>query len=325
MSSPTTPSSRERSRPGIEHGPPEPAGATPPTSGGPTYEPCVGCGAPLDERQRYCLTCGTRRRNANDPAARFLSTATRRQRNPMVVSRPGAAPRRRGASLATALAVAAIPAALGVGVLIGRSSNNNDASLLAAVKADRSPVVAASTNSGAATGSSSAASSSGSGGGVSHPVSTYSLTRGYAVQLSTLPSSSTAAAAAKVERAARAKGAPSVGAIAQSDFQVTPRPPAGAYVIYSGTYPSQSAAQDALKKLKHSFPAAKIISVRSHSAASAAAPVLSKTHFGSAHRVSSYKPSSSALSQGANVAKQDSHTTGKAASGSGLPDVVAVP
>ena len=44
---------------------------------------------------------------------------------------------RRGAeaaSLATALAVAAIPAALGVGVLIGRSSNNNDASLMAAVQ-----------------------------------------------------------------------------------------------------------------------------------------------------------------------------------------------
>ena len=41
--------------------------------------------------------------------------------------------------------------------------------------------------------------------------------------------------------------------------------------------------------------------MRSHSAASAAAPVLSKTHFGSAHQVSSYKPSSSALSQGANV------------------------
>ena len=287
----------------------------------------MSCGAPLDERQRYCLTCGTRRRNANDPAARFLSTATRRQRKPAVAPRADAAPRRRGASLATALAVAAIPAALGVGVLIGRSSNNNDASLLAAVKADRSPVVAASTGSGAATGSAAAASSSGSGsgGGVSHPVSTYSLTRGYAVQLSTLPASSTAAAAVTVERADRAKGAPSVGAIAQSGFKVNPSPPAGDYVIYSGVYSSHSAAQDALKKIKHSFPAARVISVRSHSAAAAAAPVLSKTHFGTAHQVSSYKPSSSALSQGANVAKQDSHTTGKAASGSGLPDVVAVP
>lgn len=323
MTSPTTPSSQERSRPRTEHGPPGPAGPTAPD--GPTYEPCVGCGAPLDERQRYCLACGTRRRNANDPAARFLSTATRRQRNPAVAPRSGAAPRRRGASLATALAIAAIPAALGVGVLIGRSSNNNDASLLAAVKADRSPVVLSSNNSGAATGSSAAASASDSGGGVSHPASTYSLTRGYAVQLSTLPSSTTAAAAAKVERADRAKGAPSVGVIAQSDFQVNPHPPAGAYVVYSGAYSSQSVAQDALKKIKHSFPAAKVISVRSHSAAAVAAPVLSKTHFGSAHRVSSYKPSSSALSQGANVAKQDSHTTGKAASGSGLPDVVAVP
>ena len=316
MTAPPTQSSSERFGPRTE-----PTGPQSPEA---SYEPCASCGSPLDERQRYCVACGTRRRDANDPAARFLSAATRRRRNPATAPGPSPAPRRRSAPLATALAVAAIPAALGIGVLIGRSSNSSDANLLAAVRAERATVVEPSGTQGAAAAGSSSA--SGSTAPVSHPVNTFALSRGYAVELSTLPGSSTAAAASRVERADRGKGAPGVGVIAQSDYQVSPRPPAGAYVIYSGAYASQSAAQSALSRTKHSFPQAKVISVRSQSAsAGASGPVLSKTHFGSAHQVSSYKASSHDLSQGANVAKQDSQTTGKAASGSGLPDVVAVP
>jgi hypothetical protein len=41
--------------------------------------------------------------------------------------------------------------------------------------------------------------------------------------------------------------------------------------------------------------------------------------------VTGYKPNNTALQQGAQAVQQDSHDTGKAASGSGLPDVVAVP
>ncbi len=316
MTAPTTQSSPEWSHPRTE--------PTLPQSPEASYEPCVGCGSPLDERQRYCVACGTRRRDANDPAARFLSAATRRRRSPAAAAGSSSVPRRRSATLATGLAVAAIPAALGIGVLIGRSSNSSDANLLAAVRAERSSVVESSATPGAtAAGSSSA---SGSAASVSHPVNTFTLSRGYAVELSTLSGSSTAAAASKVERADRGKGAPGVGVIARSDYQVSPRPSAGAYVIYSGAYSSQAAAQSALSHIRRAFPQAKVISVRSRSAsAGASGPVLSKTHFGSAHQVSSYKPSSTSLSQGANVAKQDSHSTGKKASGSGLPDVVAVP
>jgi hypothetical protein len=38
-----------------------------------------------------------------------------------------------------------------------------------------------------------------------------------------------------------------------------------------------------------------------------------------------YKPSAAALAQGKQIAAQDSHNTGQAASGAGLPDIVAVP
>ena len=44
------------------------------------------------------------------------------------------------------------------------------------------------------------------------------------------------------EHADAAKGAPHVGLILQRDFQVTPAPPSGAYVIFSGAYKTQAAA-----------------------------------------------------------------------------------
>jgi len=53
--------------------------------------------------------------------------------------------------------------------------------------------------------------------------------------------------------------------------------------------------------------------------------VLTRTRYGAAHQITSYRPSARNLQQGAQVASQDSHSTGKAASGAGLPDVVAVP
>jgi hypothetical protein len=305
--------------------------ATEPSS---PYQPCDNCGAPLDQRQRYCVVCGERRKHADDPAARFLSSATRRRRTAAGAKAAAAGPgRRRGtASLATAAMIAVIPVTLGAGVLIGRSSAGGDGKLIAALRAQKAPVIqysgtasAASPNQTAGTGAGAGASTVASAS--TAPLkSTFSLAHGYAVQLGTLAAGTSQATATRSEKSDEAKGAKSVGIISQADFTVTPSPAGGVYIVYSGSYSSQSTAQAALTKLKGKFPGAKLIKVQnSASAAKGAGKVLTTTHFGSAHAVSGYKPSNTALQQGAQVAQQDSHDTGKQASGSGLPDVVAVP
>lgn len=297
----------------------------PAAPGAPTsYQQCDSCGSPVDESQRYCVVCGTRRRHSNDPAARFMSEGTKRRRataSPAAVS-AGARPRR-SASLASAALITLIPVALGAGVLIGRSSGGGDANLIAALKAQKAPVIQ---YSGSAPASGSATRLA-AGTAVAAPVSSFSGSSGYAVELGTLPAGTSRAAAASAERADRAKGATALGLISLSQFSVKPRPPSGAYVIYSGHYSSAQAARSALAKLKKSFPKATVIEIKSLSASSAAGAgkVLTKTRYGTAHQVTSYKPSAAALKQGESVAAKDSHSTGKTASGVGLPDVVAVP
>jgi SPOR domain len=309
-------------------GPAAPAGPPPESTAGSPYQPCDDCGAPLDERQRYCVACGARRRHAEDPAARFLAEATRRRRSsgagPAATARTAAAARgRRSAPLAIAAAIAAVPLALGAGVLIGRSSGGGNGKLIAALRAEKAPVIEYAGGGGAPAGPQSAAVASAD---TSPPTSTFTLSHGYTVQLGTLPSGTFQPAVASVERADQAKGATGVGLIALSAFKLTPSPSTGAYVVYSGSYPTRVAAQSALKKLKTKFPAAKVVEVRSSGGASASkGKVLNTTRYGSAHQVTNYKPSSSSLSQGAQVANKDSHATGQTASGAGLPDVVSVP
>src|SRR6202008_4913174 len=113
----------------------------------------------------------------------------------------------------------------------------------------------------------------------------------------------TSATVATAERRARARGASAVGLISQSDFRVTPAPPAGDYVVYSGQYRTSGEARAALAKLHHAFPPAKVIAVSSV-ASSGSGVVLAKTAYGSAHSVSGFKPSSSQLSSGAKVVSQ---------------------
>lgn len=314
---------------GQQHSPSQPLVPRAEPSGSSPYQPCDHCGAPLDEPQRYCLACGSRRKHANDPAARFLSQATKRRRAPAATATPSPPRGRRSAPLAIAALIAVIPLALGAGVLIGRSSSGQDGKLIAALRAQKTPVIQYSGGAPAAETATTPASATRQAvaAAPAAPVSTFKLSHGYAVELQTLPRSTTLATATKAERAATAKGAHGVGLISQSDFAITPRPPAGAYVVYSGSYTTLQAAQQALSKLKHEFPGASVITVKSVASASSTSggKVLTKTHFGTAHQVTGYKPTKKALSQGAAVAKQDSHNTGKAASGVGLPDVVAVP
>jgi hypothetical protein len=160
--------------------------------------------------------------------------------------------------------------------------------------------------------------------------SDFPLQRGYSIELQTLPGSGTDQAAVdKAERAARAKGAKNVGLIAQSDFKVTPRPAAGAYVIYSGAFKTQAQASTALKKLTKAFPHAKVIRVQATGNGSGAAgQTLSKTQYGSARQISGFtKPTQSQLQQGAQVVQRVQQTQGKSYLNSqrGLPDQVSVP
>lgn len=291
------------------------------------YETCEQCAAPVEATQRYCVVCGTRRKHVYDPAARFLAEATSRTRG--VRARTATRPQRRSPGLGLALALAAIPLAVAAGVLIGHPGNDVNSKLLAALRAQKPTVV--NVNGGAA-GTAATTASTSPTAGTSTPVarltSTFRLAQGYAVELQTLPGSGTTqATVASAEHKARTHGATAVGLISQSDFHVTPAPPAGDYVIYSGQYSSSGAANAALAKLKHAFPSAKVIQVRSASVAASPAKVVSTTHYGSAHQVSGFKPTSSQLNQGAQVVKKEStEVNGNyTKSQQGLPDAISVP
>jgi hypothetical protein len=296
------------------------------------YEACDQCGAPVDAAQRYCVVCGTRRKHAYDPAAQFLSGATSRARAAATSVRSSGARRRRSFGLGTAAVLAAIPLAVAAGVLVGRSGNSADQKLLAALRAQKPTVV----NVGQASDTA-AATTATTAAPVSTSVATklssdFSLTRGYAVALQTLAAGATQATVTGVEQAVRAKGATAVGLISQSDFKLTPSPPAGDYVIYSGQYKSKAAADAALGKLAGRFPGANVIAVQSSASSSAsttagAAKVLSSSSYGSAHQVTGFKPTSSQLAAGGQIASKESKETNSAyVNGqNSLPDVVSVP
>jgi hypothetical protein len=298
------------------------------------YEACEQCGSPVDASQRYCVVCGTRRKHAYDPAAQFLSTATSRARSAASGPRPANARRRRSFSLGTAAVLAAIPVAVAVGVLVGRSPSDNNAKVLAALRQQKPTVVTV--NGAGSGGGTAAASTSGAGSGsvataptpVASLNSDFSLPSGYTVELQTLPrAGTTGATVTAAERSGRAKGATAVGLITSADFHLTPTPPAGAYVIFSGQYKTHAAATAAFAKLKGKFPGAKVIAVTSTATAAGATKVVAHTNFGAAHQVDGFKPTSKQLSSGAAIVKRESKqlNSNYVQSQKGLPDSVSVP
>jgi hypothetical protein len=292
------------------------------------YEKCEQCEAPVEANQRYCVVCGTHRRHVHDPAARFLSDATSRSRSAARGARVPNPPTRRSPGLALALVLAAIPLAVAAGVLIGGRGDDSNGKLLAALRAQKPTVVNVS-GGGAANGTATASTAGSSRAAATTTVarltSNFGLQQGYAVELQSLPGSGTTqASVADAERQARARGAIAVGLVSQADFQVTPAPPAGDYVIYSGQYHSSADATSALAKLKHAFPSAKVIAVRPVGSSST---VLSTTKYGSAHAVSGFKPSASQLASGAQAVKKVSKEINGnyVKSQQGLPDSISVP
>ncbi len=295
------------------------------------YETCEQCQSPVDSNQRYCVVCGTHRRHVYDPAARFLADATSRARTTSRAGRGAAAgaPKRRSPGLGLALALALIPVAVAVGALVAGSGNDSGSKLLAALRAEK-PTVVNVGGAGTATGASGAASTSGADAAAipaARVTSSFAIQQGYAVELETLPGAgATEASVATAESRARARGATAVGLLSQADFKVTPTPPAGDYVIYSGQYHTSAQATAALAKLKHAFSDAKVIAVRPVGS-SGPTQVLSSTSYGSAHQVSGFKPSSGQLATGGQVANQESKETNGSyvKSQQGLPDAISVP
>lgn len=279
-----------------------------------TYEPCGACGAPLDEQQRYCVECGTSRRHPGDPVARYFADAAARRRMPPAA--PGAAVAGAGRHVENrwiAVALALIPVAAAIGVLVGHhgSGGGSDAQLLAALRG----------SGGAAATSGTAA---GSAGGAAAIPSDFSLAKGYVVRLGTLPGTGTdAAAVARDERAARAKGATGVGVINPSDFVL--RPASGSsYVLYSGQFKTRSEAARALAKLRRHFPKAAVVAV---SPAAASGGKTAGRISTSASVATQEHPTAKQQADGAQIVQQIQTTKGKTyvQQQRKLPDTIVVP
>jgi hypothetical protein len=107
----------------------------------PAWEACDHCQAPLAERQRYCVVCGARRANADDPAARWFVASARRARAAAAAPSPqGATAASAAGRLRFALVFALLPLVAALGIVVGRSGGGND-QLVDALKAQKAPIV----------------------------------------------------------------------------------------------------------------------------------------------------------------------------------------
>ena len=313
--------------PPVPAAPALPAAAAVPAAAAPRageFGACDQCGAPVDDRQRYCVSCGARRRHVYDPAARYMATATGRSRSAARAGHgPATARRRIAPGLGTALVLVAIPLAVGLGVLVGRSGNGDD-KLLAALRAQKPLVV---TTGGGAAASAPAAAAAAS----TTPAtltSDFSLHSGYAVELQILPAKGTdPESVSRVEARLRSRGASALGLITQADYRITPSPPHGADVIYSGQFATSAAAQRALAELKPRFPTAKVISVQSVAGGGSGGKVLNTTAYGSATQVTGYKPTPAAIAISKQAVNKTAHEIGNnyVQAQKGLPDQTVLP
>lgn len=120
--------------------PPPPASAA--THGSP-WEPCDHCQAPLAEHQRYCVVCGARRVQADDPVARYFVTAARRARASDAAPTVDAAAAAQSSSsnVRAAIVFALLPLAAAAGVMVGRGSDGDGSQLVEALRAQKAPIV----------------------------------------------------------------------------------------------------------------------------------------------------------------------------------------
>jgi hypothetical protein len=114
--------------------------------------PCADCGALLEKGQRYCVHCARRRPDVEDPALAWLAQGRAKRDHSPVATPPPA----RNSLALPALALAVLPLAVGIGVLVGQHGRGPDqAQLLDALRNQKAPVVKV--TGGAAAGSATAA------------------------------------------------------------------------------------------------------------------------------------------------------------------------
>lgn len=276
-------------------------------AGSSSYATCEECGAPLDEKQRYCVSCGARRRDKGGPAVQYFASAGKRgRRGGTRTAGPS------GARAAAVLFFVVLPIAVAIGVLVGNGNgSNNDQQLADAIK-----------NLQAGGGGGTALASTAS----TTPItSDWTLERGYTVELKTLPTGGTDQAAVNsAKQDATSQGASDVGIINTSEFAVTPAPPGGAYVLYSGQFKSKAEATKALGKLKAKFKDAQVVSVKKNS--SGEGQLVNKTAYGDVHKVEGFTPSAQKVASDTALVNQESQKTGKnyVDSQKSLPDVIVV-
>lgn len=279
--------------------------AQPPQQAG---EGCANCGAPLAGDQRYCLECGERRVFVSDflrsGLPRAAADSSPAPATPPLPARAGGGSPGRSSSLSLLAGVGVLLLAMGVGVLIGRSGGGSGKPAPAQV------ITVGSTGGGTGTSA---------GGEETFTGDWPAGTKGFTVELETLPTSGTSVASVnKAKTAAGGKGAGAVGVLKSEEFSSLP---AGSYVIYSGVYHKRSEAQKALGSLKKNFPGAKVVEVAESSSSGSgtgAGTGESTGSSGSSGGSSSKAGSSKAL-------EELSHAKGKSyvEKAKNLPDVVS--
>jgi hypothetical protein len=275
------------------------------SNGASAYATCEECGAPLDEKQRYCVSCGARRRDKGGPAVQYFANAGRRGRRG-----GGKAAGTSGARAAAVLFFVVLPIAVAIGVLVGKGNGNDNKDLADAI---------ASLKAGG-TGSSLASTAAAT------PItSDWTLDSGYTVELKVLPQDSDQAAVDAAKKDATSKGVPDVGVINPADFTVTPAPQGGGYVLYSGEYKTKAEALKAIAKVKGKFLGALVVAVKKN-AAGGEGQLVDRTAYGDVHKVEGFAPSASKVASDTALVNQEGQKTGKdyVDSQKDLPDVIVV-
>jgi len=274
------------------------------SNGNAAYAACEECGAPLDEKQRYCVSCGARRRDKGGPAVQYFANAGRRSRRG-----PGKGAGPSGARAAAVLFFVVLPIAVAIGVLVGKGNGNDNQDLANAIKNLQA----------GGTGSQLASTAA------STPItSDWTLEAGYTVELKMLPQSSDQAAVDAAKKAASSQGAPDVGVINPADFTVTPAPQGGGYVLYSGQYKTRAEAMKALPKVKGKFLGALVVAVKKN--AGGEGQLVNKTAYGDVHKVEGFTPNAQKVASDTALVNQEAQKTGKnyVDSQKDLPDVIVV-
>ena len=306
---------------GAEVPPDETAAPVAPPHPGPAFGACQECGAPMDRLQRYCVNCGGRWAEADNPSSRFFAASARWRRRS---ARPTKEPAVNKGSRALAVGFfALLPIAVALGVMVGRSGDSGSGvneDLLAALNAPGA--VAAQTATSDQTETTTTTEE------VSSEVlkSDFALKEGYTVMIGLLPVASTNnETATKAKSDAQSKGAKDVGVINPSDFQLTPSKGTENYVLYSGEFKSKGEAEKALAGLKKDFPEAEVLKVKKPTVDSVGR-VIARTEAGVVRDITTYNPTEEQVKKDTQIVEELATDTGKdyLEKAEELPDIIAI-